>query len=196
MAADFPGAIPSLPTNRDDDDEQGIAEGGEHAQNHNRANEEIMALAAELGTNPAGSEVTVKARLDQIEADLTGASGALILDLGSVSTNQTLDFEDNPNRVVVWLSPLAANVNLKLTNVAKGVDITIHVYDAGGGHALTITDESDNDPAALDSTAPYGAGGHLVTSGFAAASTYLIAGLGNDHTDGLLLLKLIDGVFS
>src|SRR4051812_23769448 len=61
----YPGGIPILPTNRQDDIDakSGVDLGlttttGAHAQDHNDVNGEVMALATELGTNAKGLYAT------------------------------------------------------------------------------------------------------------------------------------------
>ncbi|MGH3029284.1 MAG: hypothetical protein ACRDNE_00680 [Gaiellaceae bacterium] len=62
--ANYPDALPMLATNKSDD----TVMAGDHAVNHNSANDEINAIGAELGITPSGASATVTTRLDALDA--------------------------------------------------------------------------------------------------------------------------------
>lgn len=63
MAAEFPGAIPTIESDKTDE----TTSAADHAAHHNQLAEEVVAIATELGTDPAGAAATVKDRLtDQV----------------------------------------------------------------------------------------------------------------------------------
>lgn len=66
--AQYPGAIPTLdnPTSTTYEDDIGFF----HDTQHANANDEIEAIATELGTNPSAGFSTVKARLDDVDTRL------------------------------------------------------------------------------------------------------------------------------
>lgn len=64
-----------------------------HAGQHTNKNDAIEAIEAELGTDPAGAETTVKARLIQIEADVTVAEADIVnLEAGTTGVPHPLVF--------------------------------------------------------------------------------------------------------
>ena len=71
MASNYPGSLDSLTNPSPTDSELTVS----HSAQHANANDAIEAIQAELGTDPAGSEATVAARLTAIEATGTGVSG-------------------------------------------------------------------------------------------------------------------------
>lgn len=67
--ATYPGGIPNLTNPAGTDYMNGP---NLHSVQHSNANDEIEAIATELGSNPKGAFTTVKARLDSVEASLFG----------------------------------------------------------------------------------------------------------------------------
>ncbi len=70
MASSYPGGYDAFsnPTSTDNLDSVTVP----HAAQHGNANDAIEAIEAELGLNPSGSQATVRARIDGIEA-VTGS---------------------------------------------------------------------------------------------------------------------------
>ena len=70
MATNYPGALDSLtnPTVSSYEDDAGVI----HDEQHANANDAIEAIEGELGTDPAGAQATVKARLASAEVAITG----------------------------------------------------------------------------------------------------------------------------
>lgn len=83
MPSAYPGAIDTLPTDTTSATSAGT--GDHHANNHNAANEAIIAVQTALGTDPQGSEADVAARLAAIEAALGGA--AVVTDVYTTGTH-------------------------------------------------------------------------------------------------------------
>lgn len=73
MAASYPNTIPSLvdPVGTDKTNSTTVP----HAELHTQVNDEIEAIATELGTLPKGASASVKARFEAIETDVTAAQG-------------------------------------------------------------------------------------------------------------------------
>lgn len=65
MASSYPGALDTLTNPLTTDPLSSPS----HAAQHTNANDAIEAIEGELGTDPAGSHATVKARLDTVEGD-------------------------------------------------------------------------------------------------------------------------------
>jgi len=66
-----------------------------HHEQHANANDAIEAIQTVLGTNPAGSHLTVKDRMIAAEADILSKSvlnGLLDVTIGSVTTGDVLRF--------------------------------------------------------------------------------------------------------
>lgn len=87
MATAYPGAIDALnnPTAADNLDTASVL----HTAQHTNVNDAVEAIETELGTNPKGSALSVKARLDAIDTAL--ASKALAADEGAANGIATLD---------------------------------------------------------------------------------------------------------
>jgi len=66
MASVYPGSLDSFPTSRAD----ATVMAATHPADHNDANDAINKIEAELGTDPSATFATVKARLDDLRADL------------------------------------------------------------------------------------------------------------------------------
>lgn len=64
MAAEYPGAVPTIAANKAD----GTSTATDHAAHHNKLAEEVVAIATELGTNPSGAEATVAAAIAALAA--------------------------------------------------------------------------------------------------------------------------------
>jgi hypothetical protein len=91
--ASYPGAIPSL-TNPAPSD--GTVSPLSHAAQHANANDEIEAIAAELGTNPSGSYDTVADRLADLAGGGGGGGGGLVLvDSDSFAAASSLSLPDD-----------------------------------------------------------------------------------------------------
>ena len=76
MAAEYPGTVPTIASNKAD----ATVTATDHPAHHNKLAEETVAIATELGTLPKGSAATVKARLDAGEAATLSGTGFLYVD--------------------------------------------------------------------------------------------------------------------
>lgn len=84
----YPTSLDNLATNYLGTDQADVVD---HAGMHNDVNEAVNAVEAELGTTPSGSEATVAARLDAIEAGTRLASGAVTAEkIGALTTKGDL----------------------------------------------------------------------------------------------------------
>lgn len=70
MAAEYPSVIPTF-----SDNGTKLGSTPTHSTLHTKLNEEVEAIATELGTNPKGASASVKARLDTIASAVTTAQG-------------------------------------------------------------------------------------------------------------------------
>jgi hypothetical protein len=72
MSTQYPNSLDVLqnPTSNDRLDSQTVP----HAEQHANANDAIEAVQTVLGTNPAGSHLTVKDRIISVETDLANQS--------------------------------------------------------------------------------------------------------------------------
>jgi Pectate lyase superfamily protein len=93
MAAEYPAAIPTIASNKQDGTDAGDATPGstnvgDHSGHHNKLAEEVVAIAAELGVNPSSSYATVTARLNAI---VSGSLWINVKDYGAVGDGGTDD---------------------------------------------------------------------------------------------------------
>ena len=117
MASTYPGGLDSFDTIASDKKTSDAVGGRTHRQMHNDLGDAIEAVQAELGTDPAGSYATVKARLDALVAyaaktsaytatvadhTLNVTSGTFTLDLPAASTctGQSLKVKNSGTGVV------------------------------------------------------------------------------------------------
>jgi hypothetical protein len=87
VATVYPGAIDALsnPTAGDNLDTGAVL----HTTQHTNLNDAVEAIETELGTNPKGAALSVKARLDALDAAI--AARSLLADEGAASGIATLD---------------------------------------------------------------------------------------------------------
>lgn len=82
MAAEYPGAIPTIAADKAD----ATATATDHPAHHNKLAEEVVAIANELGVNPSGAFATVLARLaampqfKELSADASAVVGTTFAD--------------------------------------------------------------------------------------------------------------------
>lgn len=118
MATNYPDALDTsteLPSNRTDSTPSAT----NHAEDHNDLAAAVVAIEAELGTNPAGAAATVKARLDAVASESVGftilkrSSDLSVRDLSAVGdgTDETaelqaaIDTAADEDRPLRWPSP-------------------------------------------------------------------------------------------
>lgn len=93
MASVYPAGLDSFPTTRTNT----TAQTDTHPADHNDANDAINKIEAELGTDPAGAQATVRARLDVIQPaapsayTLTGVNADRAIDVDATTLNELLN---------------------------------------------------------------------------------------------------------
>ena len=117
MASNYPGSLDSFDTIASDKKTSDAVGGRTHRQMHNDLGDAVEAVQAELGTDPAGTFATIKARLDALVAyaaktsaytatvadhTLNVTSGTFTLDLPAASTctGQSLKVKNSGTGVV------------------------------------------------------------------------------------------------
>ena len=160
MASSYPGSLDSFDTIASDKKTSDAVGGRTHRQMHNDLGDAIEAVQTELGTDPAGSFSTVKARLDALVAysAKTGAytataadhtlnvtSGTFTLDLPAASTctGQSLRVRNSGSGVVtvdgnssetvhgVATFPLGPGSYVEITSTGSAWIVTGGVPDTG-----------------------------------------------------------------
>ena len=160
MASNYPGSLDSFDTIASDKKTSDSVGGRTHRQMHNDLGDAVEAVQAELGTDPAGSYATVKARLDALVAYAakTGAytatsadhtlnvtSGTFTLDLPAASTvtGQSLRVRNSGTGVVtldgnssetvdgVATFPLGSGSYVEITSTGSAWILTGGVPDTG-----------------------------------------------------------------
>lgn len=89
MPSQYPDALDNLPATFTGTDQADVVD---HAGMHNTERQAINAIEAELGTNPAGTHATVKARLDAVDAEKLSVR-PVIIGTGSPLNIVTPDFK-------------------------------------------------------------------------------------------------------
>lgn len=85
MAAEYPGTIPTIANNKAD----ATTMASDHPAHHNKLADEVVAIATELGTDPAGAETDVVTRLGkmprflELTSDATTVVGTAYADAAS-----------------------------------------------------------------------------------------------------------------
>jgi hypothetical protein len=133
----FPGALDDFattsPTNLGDDDSTGRT----HVERHNDTEAAIEAVQAELGTDPAGAQATVKARLDEharaMVTDVLWTSGTYACNaLGTTITGaQTITSVANRVLYFPWWCPNSATLDriaVEVTTLFAGANATLGLY--------------------------------------------------------------------
>lgn len=101
MASNYPAGLDSFTTIGSSDTTSTSVGGKTHRAMHNDANDAIEAIQAELGTDPAGSESTVK---DRIAATETVANAAVPKSLFDANTILAADSDNTPAALSVAAS--------------------------------------------------------------------------------------------
>lgn len=162
--ATFPGGIPSFtnPTSGDDLDD---AVGGlTHSGQHGAVNDEIEAIATELGTNPSAGFSTVGARFTDIEGDVTTLTAGLadvVADVAALPGGDARIFDvvsygalvdGSTNDTAAWQAAIdaaAAAGGGVVTSSLNGVSIISGaLQDTGGANAqllLPAVDYADSE---------------------------------------------------
>lgn len=163
MATAYPGAIDSLtnPTASDNLDTALVL----HTSQHTNVNDAVEAIETELGTNPKGAALSVKARLDAVDAAI--AARSLLADEGASNGIATLD---GSSKLVQNVD--ASKVNSGVFAVGR---IPNHsgalVLGTGGGGAPIPVDAVPNLPASKTNSGTFavaqipGLPGSQITSG-------------------------------
>ena len=165
MASNYPGSLDSFDTIASDKKTSDAVGGRTHRQMHNDLGDATESVQAELGTDPAGTFSTVKARLDQLVAYAakTGAytatvadhtlnvtSGTFTLDLPAASTctGQSLRVKNSGTGVVtldgnssetiegVATFPLGPRSYVEITSTGSAWILTAGVPDSGWRRVL------------------------------------------------------------
>ena len=123
--ADYPGSLPSF-TNPSPGDPANDASATDATVVVAKIHGELAAALAELGTNPSGSDVTVKARLDALDSTVAGKADASSL---AETIRDTMG------------TALVAGSNVTITVNDAGDTITIAASGGGGG----LTEEEVED---------------------------------------------------
>jgi hypothetical protein len=139
LATSYPAALDTFtnPTSTD------TLNSPSHSQQHSDANDAIEAIQAELGTDPAGSYATVKARLDDLPQGVLGAVtktadqgsiGASETDLTSLSV--TVNVPNNSRQIkitagVSFLASGAERAELRIKEGATQFQMAREVVDTG-----------------------------------------------------------------
>jgi hypothetical protein len=93
MASSYPSGLDTFPTNRTD----ATAMVTTHPADHNNENDAINKIEAELGTDPSGSQATVRARLDLLNPaapsayTLTGVDADRTINVDLTTFNELLN---------------------------------------------------------------------------------------------------------
>ena len=101
---------------------------------HNRLKDVIKAIEAELGTDPAGSEATVKARLAAIEAEVATSyvRGAIVLPFYLTTTGSSVSIIAHIPHTIAAGKIVIESVDLVLdAAIGVGKTITVDVNKAG-----------------------------------------------------------------
>lgn len=126
MATNYPDALDTsteLPSNRTDSTPSAT----NHAEDHNDLAAAVVAIEAELGTNPAGAAATVKARLDAMESG--SAANALTGTVGRTSTLLSPVLRD-------WVSTRDVGLGIDNTGAMDSsaeVDAVLDALETAGG---------------------------------------------------------------
>jgi hypothetical protein len=160
VASSYPGSLDSFDTIASDKKTSDSVGGRTHRQMHNDLGDAVEAVQAELGTDPAGSYSTVKARLDALVAyaaktsaytatvadhTLNVTSGTFTLDLPAASTctGQSLKVKNSGTGVVtldgnssetvdgVATFPLGPGSYVEITSTGSAWILTGGVPDTG-----------------------------------------------------------------
>lgn len=131
MPASYPTSIPNLVNPSGTEQMNGA---NLHSLQHGNANDEIEAIANELGTEPSGTDATVKARLDRIESRVPTAwfrSSAAQSIPGNTWTRVALDTQIHLDSAVFSFD----DVNDRISVSKSGLYLVIArmVFEQGSG---------------------------------------------------------------
>ena len=169
MASNYPGSLDSFDTIASDKKTSDAVGGRTHRAMHNDLGDAVEAVQAELGTDPAGTFSTVKARLDQLVAyaaktsaytatvadhTLNVTSGTFTLDLPAASTctGQSLRVKNSGTGVVtldgnssetvegVATFPLGPGSYVEITSTGAAWIITAGLPDTGWRDVSSLLD--------------------------------------------------------
>lgn len=145
MPTSYPGGLDAF---RTDYDGLETADDVDHAGLHNDANAAVLAVQAELGTNPSGAAETVAQRLDALTArQLTAGTGlegggdntadrAIWITTGGVGTTQLADGAATP------VKTSGAYVADSVSRTLTAADSVVDVSTSSGAVVLTLPDAS------------------------------------------------------
>ncbi len=160
MSSVYPGSLDSLATDKTNATEQA----DDHPGHHNDLADAVNKIEAELGTAPSGSFTTVRERLEDIEADITGGgvpstrvltAGSGLTGGGDLSADRTFDLSVDNATVEVASDTLRVKdggiTQAKLSfDPATQTELDNHVNDT--------TDAHDASAISADSTTLVGTG--------------------------------------
>jgi hypothetical protein len=136
VATNYPGALDSLtnPTVSSYEDDAGVF----HDEQHANANDAIEAIEAELGTDPAGAQATVKARLEYVEQHKAQfplwESGRYILNARGYVAAGTINCAQDEMNVYPWWCPRSVTLDrvaVEVTTLQSGANARLGLYSVG-----------------------------------------------------------------
>lgn len=156
MASSYPGGLDSL-SNPGPTDSQAVES---HSAQHTAANDAIEAIQAELGTDPAGSEATVKARLDkQVQGPASATDNAVVRfdgTTGALGQNSAVTIDDSGNVAglgTVSAGAITSSGDLTVNKAAPILTVT--------GSAAVINMTSTSGEGQINASRPAGSIGGL-----------------------------------
>lgn len=213
MASTYPGTLDAFTTIASDKKTSDSVGGRTHRDMHNDLGDAVEAVQAELGTDPAGTFSTVKARLDQLVAyaaktsaytatvadhTLNVTSGTFTLDLPAASTctGQSLNVKNSGTGVVtldgnssetvdgIATYPLGPRSYVQITSTGSAWILTGGTPDTGWRDISSLMNSTDWKLGAV--VGGFRMRRHGATVWFAARLQRVTAGAGISVTSTLL----------
>lgn len=171
MATSYPGALDTL-TNPTGTDYQDTVD---HAAQHTNANDAIEAIQAELGTDPAGTWSTVKARLDDMEAGVWAPSDSGLLaanfDPAAMAGSTALGANGTVYAMKLWTPAQISVTNIVMHVNTAGASLTsgqnfAGLFDSSKGLVDTSADQSTSWTSTGLKTMPLASGPFNISAGY------------------------------